>query len=99
MGVRVTRRAAIAEQLADILSGPCPATATEFHGGIMRCVLPRGHTDIHTDGCVGWLDPYGEIDADQHPEEPWRDAYDAFCEAMDWTGEEPAVVPLFGRDE
>lgn len=31
--------------------------------------------------------------------EPWRPAYDAFCEAMDWTGEEPAVVPLFGRDE
>ena len=33
------------------------------------------------------------------PHQPWRDAYDAFCEAMDWTGEEPAVVPLFGRDE
>lgn len=66
------RRAIIAEQVADIPAGPCPATATEFDGSIMHCVLPGGHTDIHTDGCVGWLDPFGEIDADQHPEEPWR---------------------------
>lgn len=65
-------RQQLAEGLADIPTGPCPATATEFDGSIMRCVLPGGHTDLHTDGCVEWTDPYGEIDADQHPEVPER---------------------------
>lgn len=48
---------------------PCPATATEFNGERMTCILERDHTDAHTDGCCTWNDPWsatGEVDVDQH---------------------------------
>lgn len=47
----------------------CPATATEFNGERMICILERDHIDAHTDGCVTWNDPWsatGEVDVDQH---------------------------------
>ncbi len=49
-----------------VLFGACPATSTEFNGECMPCMLEAGHIEAHTDGCVTWNDPWGELDADQH---------------------------------
>lgn len=47
----------------------CKATSTEFNGERMNCILEPEHTDLHTDGCCSWGDPWsadGEVDVDQH---------------------------------
>jgi hypothetical protein len=54
-------------QLEEAKTRACPATSTEM-GSLMKCILPYGHTELHSDGCVGWFEPFRELDADTHAE-------------------------------
>lgn len=44
----------------------CPARTTEYDGSPAECMLGLGHTDTHTDGCIGWFDGFRELDTDTH---------------------------------